>query len=171
MSLSIEELRERLASRIGIDEVRRVAKDTAPQQLFSLFYDSDERVARNAAWALTHQDDGAVAMLPHDQLVNFVLSTSNSSLRRLALSLLERQVFVEDDLRTDFLDFCLFGMKSLDEPPGVQSLCMKLSHRMCGCYPELQHEFDETLSMMQAECYTPAVRGLIRRLRKMNGIR
>ena len=68
-------------------------------------------------------------------------------------------------MRTDFLDFCLLHMHMPEEPPGVQSLCMKLAHRMCLPYPELLHEFYETLSLMQPEDCKPGMKHLINKMK------
>ena len=70
----------------------------------------------------------------------------------------------EEDLRTDFLDFCLEHMASIEEFPGVQTLCMKLAYRMCCFYPELMDELKRTLEMMDIEYYKPAVKGLRQRI-------
>ena len=101
--------------------------------------------------------------LPQNCLIDLAISTPDTSLRRLVLALVERQPIDKETLRTDFLDFCLTHMVMLEEPPGVQALCMKLAHRMCSFYHELQHEFYATLNMMQAEHYKPGLSHLIKK--------
>ena len=59
----------------------------------------------------------------------------------------------EDDLRTDFLDFCFEHMTDVDEFPGIQSICMKLAFRMCKFYPELMDELKRTLEAMEIGYY------------------
>ena len=66
----------------------------------------------------------------------------------------------EEDLRTDFLDFCLEHMISVKEFPGIQAVCMKLAYRMCAFYPALMGELKRTIEGMDMTFYTPAVKGL-----------
>ena len=130
----------------------------ARQYVFS----EDYRVARSALWGLTKADKKELSQLQVllDELVELAMHTENSSVRRLSLNVVERLEITEDDLRTDFLDFCLEHMASLDEFPGIQSVSMKLAYRMCKFYPELTEEFIRTLEAMQIDYYKPAVKGL-----------
>ena len=130
----------------------------ARQYVFS----EDYRVARSALWGLTKADKKELSQLQVllDELVELAMHTENSSVRRLSLNVVERLEITEDDLRTDFLDFCLEHMVSLDEFPGIQSVSMKLAYRMCKFYPELTEEFMRTLEAMQIDYYKPAVKGL-----------
>ena len=152
-----------LAESLGGIEVRKLAHEIPAKQLYDNLFHSDSRVARNAAWVLTHKTTSEIRTLPHDQLIDLATSTPDTSLRRLVLNLIERQPIDKETLRTDFLDFCLSHMVMLEEPPGVQSLCMKLAHRMCSFYPELLHEFYATLNMMQIEHYKPGLSHLIKK--------
>ena len=125
-------------------------------------FDADYRVARSALWGLTKASDkelGALQVLLN-VLIDQALQTDNSSVRRLTLNVIVRLRMEEEDLRTDFLDFCLDHMSDVAEYPGIQTLCMKLAHHMCSFYPELMGEFRRTLEGMEVEYYKPAVRGL-----------
>jgi hypothetical protein len=75
-----------------------------------------------------------------------------------------RLTLEEDDLRTDFLDFCFEHMVSIEEFPGIQTLCMKLAYRMCTFYPELMDELKRSLEAMEIDYYKPAVKGLRKRI-------
>ncbi len=150
-------------------------------------FDSDYRVARSALWGLTKATDEELSTLQVilDELIDQAIQTENSSLRRLTLNIIERLKMVSplggsakgeekdgvahqgEDLRTDFLDFCLEHMVSIEEFPGVQTLCMKLAFRMCSFYPELMDELKRTLEAMEIDYYKPAVKGL--RLRILSG--
>lgn len=83
---------------------------------------------------------------------------------QLTMNIIERLEINEEDLQTDFLDFCLEHMVSIEEFPGVQTLCMKLAYRMCSFYPELMDELKLTLETMAIEYYKPAVKGLRQRI-------
>ena len=110
-------------------------------------HSEDERVARNAFWTLTKATDKELSQLQSilKELIDLVLTTSSSSVRRLSLNIIERLEMKEDDLRSDFLDFCLEHMADADELPGIQSISMKLAYRMCKFYPELLAEFKADL--------------------------
>ena len=75
-----------------------------------------------------------------NELTDQAMQTENSSVRRLTLNIIEHLTLEEDDLWTDFLDFCFEHMASIKQFPGIQTLCMKLAYRMCSFYPELMDE-------------------------------
>lgn len=122
-------------------------------------HSDDERVARNALWSLTKATDKELSQLQPilNELIELALTTPSSLVRRLSLNIIERLKMEEDDLRTDFLDFCLEHMADADELPGIQSISMKLAYRMCKFYPELLAEFKATLESMEPEFFKPAV--------------
>ena len=93
-----------------------------------------------------------------NEFIDQAMQTDNSSVRRLSLNVVERLRMSEDDLRTDFLDFCFEHMMDVDEYPGIQSVCMKLAFRMCSFYPELMDELKRTLEAMEIDYYKPAVK-------------
>lgn len=125
-------------------------------------FNEDYRVARSALWGLTKASKEELAQLQVilNDLIDLAMRTENSSVRRLSLNIIERLEIKEDDLRTDFLDFCFDHMMDVEEFPGVQSLCMKLTFRMCRFYPELMDELKRTLEAMEIEYYKPAVKGV-----------
>ena len=140
-------------------------------------FDSDYRVARSALWGLTKATDEELSELQVtlNELIDQAMQTANSSVRRLTLNIIERLrvgelrsgmrlILEEDDLRTDFLDFCFEHMVSIEEFPGIQTLCMKLAYRMCSFYPELMDELKRTLEAMEIEYYKPAVKCLRKRI-------
>ena len=126
----------------------------------SFMHSDDSRVARNALWTLTKASDSELSQLQPllDELMDLAMHTDSSAVRRLSLNLVERLEMDEDDLRTDFLDFCLEHMADIGELPGVQSISMKLAFRMCKFYPELMDEFRRTLEAMEISYYKPAVK-------------
>lgn len=134
----------------------------------TFMHDDDYQVARNALWALTKATDEELSQLQPilHELIDLALSADNSSVRRLSLNVILRLRMGEEDLRTDFLDFCLEHMVDVNEYPGIQSLCMKLAHRMCMFYPELMEELVRTVEGMEIEYYKPAVKSVRNRLLK-----
>lgn len=155
-----------LEERIGIGEVKELARKVPLMELYEQLKSDDDRTRRNAAWTLTHKSDSEIARLPQQEMIELILTTESIPLRRMVLSLVERQPMEEEDIRSDFLDFCMSHMVMLEEPSGVQSLCMKMAYRMCSFYPELMHEFQETLSIMHTEHYKPGLKSLIKKLKQ-----
>ena len=162
---------ERLGGAFGEKEAQAVYREVRAGNAYVDFarrfaHSEDHRVARNALWALTKASDKELAQMQGmlHELIDLALSTESSSVRRLSLNIVERLKLEEDDLRTDFLDFCLAHMVDVQEFPGIQTLCMKLAYRMCGFYPELRGEFMCTLESMQAEYYKTAVKCLRKKI-------
>ena len=125
-------------------------------------FSEDYRVARSALWGLTKASKEELSKLQVilNEIIDQAMQTENSSVRRLSLNIVERLEMSEDDLRTDFLDFCFEHMMDVEEFPGIQSVCMKLAFRMCKFYPELMDELKRTLEAMEIEYYKPAVKGV-----------
>ena len=123
-------------------------------------FSEDYLVARSAMWGLTKASKEELSQLQVilNELINQAMQTKNSSVRRLSLNIVERLEMSEDDLRTDFLDFCFEQMIDVEEFPGIQYICMKLAFRMCKFYPELMDELKRTLEAMEIDYYKPAVK-------------
>ncbi len=134
--------------------------------LRTFLHDEDYQVARNALWGLTKASDKELATLQPmlHELIDKALSEKNPSVRRLSLNIIWRLKMEEEDLRTDFLDFCLEHMQDPDEYPGIQSLSLKLAYKMCLYYPELMDELRRTLEAMEMAYYTPALRSVRNRI-------
>ncbi len=132
-------------------------------------FDRDYRVARSALWGLTKasKDELSQLQIILNELIDQAMQTDNSSVRRLSLNIVERLELNEEDLRTDFLDFCFEHMMDVEEFPGIQSICMKLAFRMCKYYPELMDELKRTLEAMEIDYYKPAVKCVRNRI--LNG--
>jgi len=185
MAITSERLRQTF-SEGGAQEIYREVKAAGDFLGFANRYvfDTDYRVARSALWGLTKATDGELSELQVilHELIDQAMQTGNSSVRRLTLNIIERLKIVSltegsakgeekdgfahqgDDLRTDFLDFCFEHMVSIEEFPGIQTLCMKLAYRMCTFYPELMDELKRTLETMEIDYYKPAVKCLRKRI-------
>ncbi|MBQ9649228.1 MAG: hypothetical protein IJV25_02290 [Prevotella sp.] len=132
-------------------------------------FGEDYRVARSALWGLTKASTEELSQLQVilNELIEQAMTTDNSSVRRLTLNIIEQLDMKEEDLRTDFLDFCFEHMMDVEEFPGIQSVCMKLAFRMCKFYPELMDELERTLEAMETDYYKPAVKCVRNRI--LNG--
>lgn len=170
MAITTERLRQTF-SEGGAQEIYQEVKTEGDFIGFARRYifDSDYRVARSALWGLTKASRSELSSLQEmlNELIDQAMQTENSSVRRLTLNIIERLTIGEEDLRTDFLDFCIDHAIKLDELPGIQSVSLKLAFRMCQFYPELMDELKRTLKTMDIDYYKPAVRGV--RAKILNG--
>ena len=132
-------------------------------------FSEDYLVARSALWGLTKANKEELSQLQVilNEIIDQAMQTDNSSVRRLSLNVVERLEMSDEDLRTDFLDFCFEHMIDVEEFPGIQSVCMKLAFHMCEFYPELMDELKRTLETMEIYYYKPAVKGVRNRI--LNG--
>ncbi len=123
-------------------------------------YSEEGKVARHALWVLTQASDKELSSLQTmlHELIDLAMQTPSSAVRRMTLNIVSRLQMEEDDLRTDFFDFCLTHISDVEEFPGVQTLCIKLAFRMGSFYPELMNEVRCTLETMNIEFYKPAVK-------------
>ena len=167
MAITSERLKQTF-SEGGAQEIYQEVKATGNFLGFARRYifDSDYRVARSALWGLTKATNEELSDLQVilNELIDKAMQTENSSVRRLTLNIIERLTLEEDDMRTDFLVFCFEHTVSIEEYPGIQTLCMKLAYRMCTFYPELMDELMRTLEAMEIDYYKPAVKGLRKKI-------
>ena len=138
------------------------------EQLYQLTLDSDRRVATNALWVFTHF--AAVDMewqyAKHDHLINRCLNEKDSTKLRLNLNLLLRQPYTEEDIRTDFIDFCLTRLADPKSPYAVRAQCIKLAYEQMRYWPELLNELRQTLEMISCEPLSPGLRSAWRQVMK-----
>ena len=146
----------------GAQEIYQEVKATGDFLGFARRYafSEDYLVARSSLWGLTKANKEELSQLQVilDKFIDQAMQTDNSSVRRLSLNVVERLELKEEDLRTDFLDFCFEHMMDVEEYPGIQSVCMKLAFRMCKYYPELMDELKRTVETMEIDYYKPAVK-------------
>ena len=163
MAITTERLKQSF-SEGGAQEIYQEVKSEGDFLGFTRRYvfDEDERVARSALWGLTKASDEELSELQEimNELIDLAMRTENSSVRRLSLNVIERLTMNEDDLRTDFLDFCFDHLLNIGERPGIQAVCAKVAYRMCKFYPELMDELKRTLKGMDIEYYKPAVKSI-----------
>ena len=171
MTITEDRLRQTF-SEGGAQEIYQEVKVSGDFLSFARHYafSEDYRVARSALWGLTKASKEELSQLQVilSEFINQAMQTDNSSVRRLSLNVIERLEMSENDLQTDFLDFCFEHMIDVEELPGIQSVCMKLAFRMCKFYPELMDELKRTLEAMEIDYYKPAVKCV--RSRILSGI-
>lgn len=158
------DFKKKLSQRIRINDIYSIISltkqhDKQKQALFELIFDTDDQVAYQALWVLTHfsPDENQWLCSKQNALIDEVLICHHSGKRRLLLTLLYRQPIIQP-LRIDFLDFCLNRMASSAELPGVQTLCMKQAYELCRSIPELLSEFQTLLEMMETDRFATSLR-------------
>ena len=138
------------------------------EQLYQLTLDNDRRVAVNALWVFTHFAvvDNEWLYAKHDQLIDRCLKEQDATKLRLMLNLLLRQPYTEEDIRTDFIDFCLMRLTDPKSPYAVRALCIKLAYEQMRYWPELLNELRQTLNMISCEPLSPGLRSAWRQVMK-----
>lgn len=166
-------LSENLSGRLQmniIHEICLLAKDdnSLKEDIYNLAMGTDERIAYNALWILSHFDSVATKWLcqKQDEIIDHAISEKHVGKRRLLLSLLNNQSFHEDSLRTDFIDFCISKIPSAIEPYAIRALCMKLAYEQCKFYPELLAELNTCLDMLSQEPLSPALKSTRKNIMK-----
>ena len=138
------------------------------EQLYQLTLDADRRVATNALWVFTHFSavDNEWLYAKHDQLIDRCLNEKDATKLRLMLNLLLRQPYTEEDIRTDFIDFCLTRLADPKSPYAVRAQCIKLAYEQMRYWPELLNELRQTLEMISCEPLSPGLRSAWRQVMK-----
>lgn len=104
--------------------------DNLKEELYQLTLDADRRVATNALWVFTHFSaaDNEWLYAKHNQLIDRCLKEKDATKLRLMLNLLLRQSYTEEDIRTDFIDFCLMKLTDPKSPYAIRAQCIKLAY-------------------------------------------
>ncbi len=164
-----------LAQRLSQSEIMQLCASThgvrnnhLKEKLYQLTLDDDRRVAVNALWAFTHF--AAVDMewlyAKHDQLIDRCLNEKDTTKLRLILTLLLRQPFEKETIRTDFIDFCLARLTDARAPYAIRALCIKLAYEQMRYWPELLDELRQTLDLISCEPLSPGLRSAWKQVMK-----
>lgn len=142
--------------------------DKLKEELYQLTLDADRRVAVNALWVFTHfaLADNEWLYAKHDQLIDRCLMEQDTTKLRLMLTLLLRQPYTEEDIRTDFIDYCLMRLTDPKSPYAVRALCIKLAYEQMRYWPELLNELRQTLELISCEPLSPGLRSAWRQVMK-----
>lgn len=168
-------MKESLTNRLSQDELHELCALTQGEQnnhlkeeLYQLTLDNDRRVAINALWTFTHfaLADNEWLYAKHDQLIDRCLKEKDATKLRLMLSLLLRQPYTEEDIRTDFIDYCLMRLTDPKSPYAVRAQCIKLAYEQMKYWPELLNELRQTLEMISCETLSPGLRSAWRQVMK-----
>lgn len=167
-------LERRLEERLHLGDIRQmcarccgVSDDSVKAELFSLVCHPDDRVGYNALWIFTHfpAEDMKWLQAKRVGLTDLVLKTDHVGKRRLILTLLEHLPIKMEDIRTDYLDFCLSKINST-EPYAIRALCLKQAYAMCRFYPELMAELKNQIELMEYGELSPGLLSVMRHIKK-----
>uniref|UniRef100_UPI0040251B30 hypothetical protein n=1 Tax=Prevotella sp. TaxID=59823 RepID=UPI0040251B30 len=156
-----------LTHRFSQSEIKQLCASThgahnnhLKEELYQLTLDDDRRVAVNALWTFTHfaAADNVWLFAKHDQLIDRCLNEKDTTKLRLILTLLLRQPFDEETIRTDFIDFCLARLTDARAPYAIRAQCIKLAYEQMCHWPELLDELRQTLDLISCEPLSPGLR-------------
>ena len=156
----------------GINDICLLAQGEQNHSLKELLYqltlDDDRRVAVNALWTFTHftAADNEWLYVKHDQLIDRCLKEYDPTKLRLILSILLRQPFEEETVRTDFIDFCLARFTDARAPYAIRALCIKLAYEQMKYWSELLNELRQMLVLISNEPLSPGLRSAWRQVMK-----
>ena len=164
-----------LTQRLSQSEIKQlcalthgVRNNHLKEGLYQLTLDDDRRVAVNALWTFTHftADDNVWLFAKHDQLIERAITEQDVTKLRLILTLLLRQPFDEEAIRTDFIDFCLARITDARAPYAIRAQCIKLAYEQMRHWPELLDELRQTLNMISCEPLSPGLRSAWKQVMK-----
>lgn len=164
-----------LTQRLSQSEIKQLCASThgahnnhLKEKLYQLTLDDDRRVAVNALWTFTHfaAADNEWLYAKHDQLIERAITEQDVTKLRLILTLLLRQPFDEEDIRTDFIDFCLARLTDTRAPYAIRAQCIKLAYEQMRHWPELLDELLQTLNMISCEPLSPGLRSAWKQVMK-----
>lgn len=164
-----------LSHRLSIDGINDICllvqseqNHSLKEQLYQLTLDNDRRVATNALWVFTHfyAADNEWLYAKYDQLIDRCLKEKDATKLRLMLNLLLRHPYTEEDIRTDFIDFCLMKLTDPKSPYAIRAQCIKLAYEQMKHWPELLNELRQTLEMISCEPLSPGLRSAWRQVMK-----
>ena len=167
-----------LSHRLSMDEIKDICllvqgeqNHSLKEQLYQLTLDDDRRVAVNALWTFTHfaLADNVWLFAKHDQLIERAITEQDVTKLRLILTLLLRQPFDEEAIRTDFIDFCLVCLIDARAPYAIRALCIKLAYEQMKYWSELLNELRQMLDLISNEPLSPGLRSAWRQV--MNKIK
>ena len=111
-------------------------------------------------------DDNVWLFAKHDQLIERAITEQDVTKLRLILTLLLRQPFDEEAIRTDFIDFCLARITDARAPYAIRAQCIKLAYEQMRYWPELLDELRQTLDLISCEPLSPGLRSAWKQVMK-----
>lgn len=169
----IQDINTVLKGRLGKREIQEVVawiyqNSSNREKLLALAFDDDEKISSNALWCMTHlRACESQWLLSHqDFFIDSLLKEKNIARKRMLLQILRNQEYKADDIRVDFLDFCMSNINSETEPYAIRCFSLYIAIKLCRFYPELISELQERVSMLSREPLSPGLRCAKRKVQK-----
>lgn len=166
------DIQNMLSDKIGIAEIKEIvnwstgARDRL-DHLCTLTHSENRRTSVNALWVITHlpETDSTWIESKRDSMIDMLLIETDVAKKRMWLQILRNQEYTPDNIRTDFLDYCLSKINSECEPYAVRCFSLYAAYRMCRHYPELISELESHLTMLDYQPLSPGLKSALRQTR------
>lgn len=132
--------------------------------LWEYVHSSDRRISVNALWVMTHLPKSEYQWLVslQNELIEILLCEYDTAKKRLLLQLLRNQEYDVDNIRIDFLDYCMSKINSECESYAVRCFSIYIAFNICRYYPELIAELEGHLDMMSLQVLSPGLKSALR---------
>lgn len=169
----IQNIESVLKGRLGKRDIEEVVEWTSQnptnrEKLLCLALSDYEKVNSNALWCLTHLRKCNYQWLQslQKEFIDTLLSEKNVARKRMFLQLLRDQEYSAQNIRVDFLDFCMSKINSETEPYSIRCFSLYIAIKICRYYPELLSELQERISLLWREPLSPGLRCAINKVQK-----
>ena len=105
---------ELLSQKINLPQIKSVVSWASGSgdnlnMLWGFARSDDRRTSVNALWVMTHlpETDAEWLLSLRDEMIDILLTETDTGKKRMLLQLLREQEYDADDIRTDFLDYCM----------------------------------------------------------------
>lgn len=156
---------EQLSQKINLPQIKSVVSWASGSgdnlnMLWGFARSDDRRTSVNALWVMTHlpETDAEWLLSLRDEMIDILLTETDTGKKRMLLQLLREQEYDADDIRTDFLDYCMSKINSECEPYAVRCFSIYAAYKMCRHFPELLAELEEHLDMMRYQTLSPGLK-------------
>lgn len=132
--------------------------------LWRLVQSDDRTTSVNALWVMTHMPEADSEWLDslRDELTDMLLNETDTAKKRMLLQILRHREYAPDEIRTDFLDYCLSKINSECEPYAVRCFSIYAAYNMCRHFPGLVAELEEHLDLMRYQTLSPGLKSALR---------
>lgn len=161
-----------LSNRLGKRELEIITQWASDnilnrERIFLLASTDEHKIGSNALWSLTHLRKNCNDWLQSKQnsLIDLLLNEEKTARKRMILQMLREQEYNTEDIRVDFLDFCLSNINAESEQYAIRCFSLYTAFKMCRHYPELMAELKERIEMLSKEPLSPGMRCAVRKVK------
>lgn len=129
------------------------------KELLKLSFHNNDIISYNSLRILVRKPELLINSIYADvnYLIDSVLKERHKGKCRLLLTLILRHKFEKNNLRTDFLNYCIDGISTDAYPCSVRVLCIKLAYEQCKFYTELTEELKSVLHLIEIGNMSPGL--------------